>query len=83
MLVYEKATPDRSNVVLVAVSFDPHQAQQTAVELPLWRWGLPDNAALNAVDLLEDARVTWHGKRLALGVTPQAPYRLWRVRPAQ
>ena len=28
----------RSNVVLVAVSLDPHHAQEADVELPLWSW---------------------------------------------
>ncbi len=36
----EKATDDRTNVVLVAVSLDPFSPQDADIELPLWRWRL-------------------------------------------
>jgi starch synthase (maltosyl-transferring) len=82
VLYYEKATPDRSNVILVAVSFDPFQTQESGIELPLWRWSLPDQAALEAQDLTTDQRFTWYGKQQRITLTPDAPYRIWRVRPA-
>ena len=59
VLFFEKATPDRDNVVLVAVSLDPHNAQEADIELPLWHWGLPDHGTLEAEDLL-------HGDALRL-----------------
>ena len=46
MLWYRKQNLDRSNVVLVAVSLDPFMPQTAAIELPLWEWGLGDDAAL-------------------------------------
>ncbi len=33
-----KATADRSNVLVVAISFDPDQAQETGWEFPFWLW---------------------------------------------
>lgn len=81
VIFFEKATPDRSNVVLVAVSFDPHGPQSAAVELPLWRWGLPDQASLRATDLARDATFTWTGKRQTITLTPDAPFTIWRTRP--
>ncbi|TCZ54291.1 DUF3416 domain-containing protein [Roseicella aquatilis] len=84
VLWYRKATPDRGNVVLCAVSLDPHQVQETAVELPLWEWGLPDHAALEAEDLMTGRRFTWRGKVQRLRLDPGAlPFGLWRVRPAE
>ena len=65
VLWYRKSTPDRSNVLLCAVSLDPHNVQEAAVELPLWEWGLPDGAALEAEDLMRGHRFTWHGKNAA------------------
>ncbi len=82
ILWYEKATEDRSNVLLVAVSVDPHAPHEADVELPLWRWGLGDDAALDVEDLLTGARFAWRGKWQHIGLDPAAPYRIWRVRPA-
>lgn len=82
LLTYEKATADRSNVVLVAVSLDPRGAPAADVELPLWRWGLPDNASVVAEDLIGGGSAIWHGKWCRVALTPDAPYRIWRLRPA-
>ncbi len=81
ILAYERATDDRSNVVLVAVNLDPHAAQEADFELPLWKWRLPDTASLEAEDLLTDARFAWSGKTQRLRLTPERPYAIWRVRP--
>ena len=81
--VYEKATPDRANVVLVAVSLDPRRVQETEFDLPLWRWNLPDHAALDGEDLLGGPRATWRGRRQRVRLTPDQPYAIWRARPAE
>jgi starch synthase (maltosyl-transferring) len=81
ILYYEKATPDRANVVLVAVSLDPHQAQSADIEIPLWSWKLPDQAGLSVEDLLTGGRFAWHGKMQRVTLTPERPYAVWRVRP--
>jgi len=83
VLWYRKATADRSNVVLVAVNLDPHQARDVSVELPLWEWGLPDHAALEAEDLMSGHRFVWQGKMQRIRLDPAAlPFGLWRVHPA-
>jgi starch synthase (maltosyl-transferring) len=81
ILYYEKATPDRSNVVLVAVSLDPNQVQEADFDLPLWSWKLPDQAGLLVDDLLSGDRFAWHGKTQHMRLTPERPYAVWRVRP--
>jgi starch synthase (maltosyl-transferring) len=79
---YRKATPDRGNVLLIAVSLDPHNAQETDIELPLWEWGLPDSAALAAEDLMRGHGFTWRGKHQRLRLDPgELPFGIWRVRP--
>jgi starch synthase (maltosyl-transferring) len=83
VLVYEKSLPDRSNVIVVAVNLDPHNAQETPFEVPLWLWHLPDHAALDVEDLCADGRWVWHGKYQTVGLDPNAnPVAIWRVRPA-
>ena len=84
VLWYRKSTPDRSNVLLCAVSLDPHAAQEATVELPLWEWGLPDSAALEAEDLMRDQRFVWRGKNQRVRLDPYGlPFGIWRVRPAE
>jgi starch synthase (maltosyl-transferring) len=79
ILYFEKATADRANVVLVAVSLDPSQAQEADFEVPLWNWGLADDAAVRVEDLLSGERWVWHGKRQHVRLTPERPYAIWRV----
>ena len=81
VLYYEKATPDRTNVVLVAISLDPFGAQEADFDLPLWSWKLPDEASLSAEDLLTGVAFTWQGKTQRLRLSPEQPYAIWRVRP--
>ncbi len=81
ILYYEKATADRSNVLLVAVSLDPHQAQEADIEVPLWQWQLPDSASVAVEDLLGGATFNWAGKIQHVRLTPERPYAIWRVRP--
>ena len=79
VLFFEKATPDRANVVLVAVSLDPHQAQEADIELPLWSWRIPDEGSLAMDDLLAGETATWHGKYHRIHLTPERPYAIWRA----
>ncbi len=82
VLFYEKATPDRSNVVLVAVSLDPHHAQEADIELPLWSWRIPDEGALAMDDLLAGTSALWQGRHHRVRLTPEQPYAIWRAQPA-
>jgi starch synthase (maltosyl-transferring) len=81
VIYYEKATADRSNVVLVAVSLDPFQPQACDFELPLWSWTLPDTGRLEIEDLVSGEIAIWHGKMQHVYLTPEKPYMIWRARP--
>jgi starch synthase (maltosyl-transferring) len=83
VLWYRKANIDRSNVLLVAVSLDPFAPQEAAVEVPLWEWGLGDDAALLVEDLLSGGVETWHGKHRRIRLDPGQPYAIWRARPVE
>jgi len=72
------------DVLLAAISLDPYQAHDAEIELPLWEWGLPDHAALDAEDQMSGHRFTWHGKRQHIRLDPgKLPFSLWHVRPIQ
>jgi starch synthase (maltosyl-transferring) len=83
ILYYGKRASGDEGMILIAVSLNPHQAEGADFEIPLWEWGLPDHGALAVRDLLNGARFSWQGKIQHLHLTPQEPYRIWRVAPAR
>ncbi len=83
VLFFEKATRDRSDVLLVAISMDPFHEQTAVIDLPLWKWGLPDQASLRIDDLVTDESFVLSGRTQTLTLSPQSPYRIWRATPAR
>ncbi len=82
MLVYGKRVPGAEDMVLVAVSLDPHHPQETGFEIPLWEWKLPDDGAIEVEDLVQGHRFTWHGKNQHLRLDPSVlPFAIWRLSP--
>ena len=82
ILVYGKCVPGARDMVLVAVSLDPHRAQETGFEVPLWEWKLPDDGAIEVEDLVAGHRFTWHGKNQHLRLDPSVlPFAIWRLAP--
>ncbi|WP_442808177.1 maltotransferase domain-containing protein [Trinickia soli] len=85
ILFFEKATPSRENVVLVAISLDPFQPQEADIELSPrtyehWRMGEWD--ALAVTDLATGARGEWRGRRQHVRLEPERPFAIWRIAPA-
>ena len=83
VLYYGKHAKGEDSRILVAVSLNPHAPEGADIEIPLWEWGLPDYGAMAAEDLLRGGRFVWHGKRQHLHLTPDAPYRIWKILPAE
>ncbi|MEW4567389.1 alpha-1,4-glucan--maltose-1-phosphate maltosyltransferase [Tautonia sp. JC769] len=61
LLAYSKATPDRSDVILVVVNLDPYNTQSGWIGLSLDELGVFDGDTLMVHDLLTDARYQWRG----------------------
>ncbi|CAB3786030.1 maltotransferase domain-containing protein [Pararobbsia alpina] len=82
ILFFEKATHSRDNVLVIAITLDPHAVQEAHVELPLWRFGLPDDATLNVEDQMSGTHFNWTGKYQQIRLDPHAmPFAIWRIRP--
>ena len=82
ILYYGKATPAKDDFLLFAVNLDPHNAQGADFEVPLWEFGLPDEASIEVEDLVTDARFTWQGKIQHMHLDPgERPYAIWRLHP--
>jgi starch synthase (maltosyl-transferring) len=82
ILYFGKRTADLSSFVLVAVNLDPYNAQEATFELPLWEFGLPDDATTQGEDLMNGHRWQWYGKTQFTRLDPQQlPFGIWRFSP--
>ncbi|MEG0965384.1 MAG: alpha-1,4-glucan--maltose-1-phosphate maltosyltransferase [Pseudomonas sp.] len=80
ILYFGKRTAERDNFILIAISLDPHNAQEAHFELPLWELGLDDNADTFGEDLMTGHRWTWHGKSQWMRIEPwHLPFAIWRI----
>jgi starch synthase (maltosyl-transferring) len=80
ILYYGKATPDLDDFLLFAVNLDPHNVQSAHFEVPLWEFGLPDDASIQVEDLVTRKRFTWSGKVQHMLLDPnERPYAIWRL----
>ncbi|CAK9888886.1 MULTISPECIES: alpha-1,4-glucan--maltose-1-phosphate maltosyltransferase [Pseudomonas] len=83
ILYFGKRTAERDNFILIAVSLDPHNAQEAHFELPLWELGLDDHADTFGEDLMTGHRWTWHGKTQWMRIEPwHLPFGIWRIEKA-
>jgi starch synthase (maltosyl-transferring) len=83
ILFYAKSTPDRSNIILTAVSLDPHYVESGWVRVPLAELGLPTGPGepFQVHDLISDARYLWHGESNFVQLDPaSSPAHVFRVR---
>ncbi|KPP88771.1 alpha-1,4-glucan:maltose-1-phosphate maltosyltransferase [Erythrobacter sp. HL-111] len=81
VIFYGKPSADGSDMILVMVNMDPHGEHSCDFEVPLWEFGLPDDGALAVEDLASGERFAWHGKHHSIHLTPDEPYRIWRIEP--
>ena len=82
VLLFEKATADRSNVLLIAINMDLHTPQTSRIEVPFWRW-TPNAGVIDATDLLSDRRERWTDWNRVVSLTADQPYAIWRITPAE
>ncbi len=84
VLYYGKRLRGGSDMILVAVSLDPHNVQETDIEVPLWEWGLPDDGSLAATDLMRGQNFVWTGKRQHIRLDPNdLPFAIWQIAPLE
>src|SRR5262245_16928016 len=71
VLFYGKMTPDRRDVVFVAVNLDPFATHSATVELPLEAMGLGPDQPFRLHEGLTDAWQEWRGPRGRVTLDPQ------------
>ncbi len=80
ILAYVRVSPVRDEAIFVLVNLDPHHRQECAYEIPLWEFGLPDHATIEADDLLFGGRFTLYGKTHQIALDPSHnPVIIWRL----
>jgi starch synthase (maltosyl-transferring) len=71
VLFYGKATPERDNVILVAVNLDPFEAHSAALHLPLDELGIGPGEPMEVRELITDTHHIWHGSPQTVTLDPQ------------
>jgi starch synthase (maltosyl-transferring) len=61
VLCYGKATPDRSDVVIVAVNLDPFQVHETWIHFPIHDFGIEDGEQYRVTELITGESYIWTG----------------------
>ena len=80
ILLYGKRDPFDHSMVLVCVTLDPHNPQEAVIDLPLWEFGLGDDATLRMTDVMSERNFFWHGRNQRIRLDPREnPYYIWRV----
>jgi starch synthase (maltosyl-transferring) len=79
VMFYMKRTPDGSSQVLVAVSFDPFQPQESVLHLPLAELGIHPDETYQVHELMTDQRSLWQGPTAHVRLTPEQPAAIWAV----
>lgn len=81
VMFFEKAGPGRHNVLLIAITLNPHHAEESRVEFPLWHFGISDEGTLALEDLVSGKTFTRTGKWQSIRLDPEhLPFAIWRVR---
>ncbi|HYZ21146.1 MAG TPA: maltotransferase domain-containing protein [Rhodopila sp.] len=80
IILYGKRDPGGSNLILAAVSFDPHHAQDADIEVPVWELGLGDYDPVAVTELMHGDKFTWYGKNQRIRLDPgHTPFHIWRL----
>ncbi|MEM7710069.1 MAG: alpha-amylase family glycosyl hydrolase [Pseudomonadota bacterium] len=82
VLYYGRFDKAQRNYVLFHVLLDPHAGAEFGFEVPLWEFGLPNEASVEVQDLIHGNSFTWHGKDHRLALDPvDRPYAIWKITP--
>lgn len=86
ILFFSKMTPNRDNAVMVAINVNPFETHESAIEVPIWELGIPENASYEVEELQSRVKFRWAGRnqkvRLEPHVNPVAIFRIqsWQIK---
>lgn len=80
VIFFAKGSRAQDNLILVAISLDPHQGQTAHLQLPLHEFD--GHTAFDVVELMRDQNFQWHGASQHWYFDPgEIPFAIWRLRP--
>ncbi len=80
ILFYSKTTAAKDDLILVAVTVDPYNAQTAFVHVPLADFGLGESETYQVEDLLTGERFFWVGSRNFVSLNPHTrPSHIFRI----
>ena len=80
VIFFSKATHDKSNFILVAVSLDPYNGQSAYLQLPLQEFG--GHSAFEVTELMRHQHFQWYGNSQHWYFDPnEIPFAIWRLKP--
>jgi starch synthase (maltosyl-transferring) len=79
VLFYSKRSEDGASQMLFCVSLDPHEPQETLIEVPLELLGLAPDETYQVHELMGDTRHFWQGPSAQVQLTPDQPAAIWAV----
>lgn len=83
VLVYARQVPGADDLLLVAVSLDPHATQEAHFDLPFDALGIGGDGALESEELMSGRRFVWRDRRQHWRFVPQEiPFAIWHLRRA-
>lgn len=81
ILFFSKITAARDNLLLIAVTVDPYNAQTAFVHVPLADFGIAENETYEVEDLLTGEQFFWTGARNFISLNPHTrPAHIFRIR---
>jgi starch synthase (maltosyl-transferring) len=82
ILFFGKSTPDRGDMVLVAVSLDPFHPQKGSLRVPIEELDIPEGRPYPVHDLLSGEKFIWEGAWNRIELSPEGALgRIFSVRP--
>jgi starch synthase (maltosyl-transferring) len=84
VVCYGKMTPDRQDILIVAVNLDPFQPHETAIHFPIHDFGIGDGEQYRATELISGQTFIWTGGSQRIWLDPrEEPAAIFELRPWQ
>lgn len=83
VLYFGKYWQGQRELILVAISLDPHHPQETHFSVPLEQLGVMEDEPMQVTELMQQQEIIWQGRVQHWYFDPHhLPFAIWHVRPA-
>ncbi|MEA2034150.1 MAG: maltotransferase domain-containing protein, partial [Euryarchaeota archaeon] len=71
ILFYGKTSPDRRNIILVAINLDPFGSHTARITVPVESFGISSDEEYSVRELITDRQMTWRGREQVITLSPE------------